>query len=184
MARLVPHTAPVLAWGSAGDWVGYLQELLTAAQHDPNGIDEAFGPDTHAAVEGFQGAHGCTVDGIVGPQTWTALQPTADAHHREPPATGGGSGLGTPRAAGTPPAAAATAGPMSGARCRCRRSATRSGSRTTCRSPTRPTAWSRCRRCCCASAAATASSSSTPTTPSTRSSRGRRAPTRWTASAT
>jgi peptidoglycan hydrolase-like protein with peptidoglycan-binding domain len=36
-------------------------------------IDGYFGPDTKNAVECWQRAHGLTVDGIVGPQTWASL---------------------------------------------------------------------------------------------------------------
>lgn len=36
-------------------------------------IDGSFGPKTETAVKAFQKANGCTVDGIVGAQTWEAI---------------------------------------------------------------------------------------------------------------
>jgi len=39
----------------------------------PSGVDGKFGPDTEQAVKTFQGLHGLTQDGIVGPLTWGVL---------------------------------------------------------------------------------------------------------------
>jgi peptidoglycan hydrolase-like protein with peptidoglycan-binding domain len=67
---------PVLRQGSNNQWppatVRSLQYLLNAhgARLEPDGI---FGARTDAAVRAFQQAHGLTVDGIVGPQTWSAV---------------------------------------------------------------------------------------------------------------
>lgn len=57
---------------STGAAVATLQALLSHAGHGCT-IDGAFGPQTAAAVEAFQGQHGLTVDGIAGPATWGAL---------------------------------------------------------------------------------------------------------------
>jgi putative peptidoglycan binding protein len=66
---------PLLNYGASdvNGWVQHLQELLTAAGHGPLAPDGQFGPATYHAVQAFQSARDLTVDGIVGPQTWTAL---------------------------------------------------------------------------------------------------------------
>jgi peptidoglycan hydrolase-like protein with peptidoglycan-binding domain len=64
---------PLLRRGSDGDWVSYMQGMLEAQGHSPGPIDGDFGPLTEAAVRAFQEANGCKVDGIVGPETWGAL---------------------------------------------------------------------------------------------------------------
>jgi hypothetical protein len=58
--------------GAQGDLVVWIQEhLVSAGESDM--IDGSYGPSTQAAVQAFQSAHGLTVDGIVGPETWAAL---------------------------------------------------------------------------------------------------------------
>jgi Putative peptidoglycan binding domain len=65
-------STPILRLHSLGDLVVWAQEhLATAGITIP--IDGDYGPATQAAVESFQAAQGLTVDGIVGPATWTAL---------------------------------------------------------------------------------------------------------------
>src|SRR5215216_2997524 len=69
--------------GSQGDAVRGVQEefQFRNLSGDPNTgpqVDGTFGPETHAAVRGFQEAlhvdiPSVTVDGIVGPITWRAL---------------------------------------------------------------------------------------------------------------
>jgi Putative peptidoglycan binding domain len=71
-------STPLLGPHSAGDLVVWAQEHLVTAGY-PTAVDGDFGPSTQAAVEGFQTAHGLTVDGIVGPATWTALLRSAPA---------------------------------------------------------------------------------------------------------
>jgi Putative peptidoglycan binding domain len=65
-------------WGSnQPKYVKEAQCLLRFWGFNPGGIDGSFGPNTLAAVEGFQGwlhiSCGLAVDGIVGPKTWHAL---------------------------------------------------------------------------------------------------------------
>jgi hypothetical protein len=65
-------STPILKLGSLGDLVVWAQEhLATAGYTIP--IDGDYGPTTQAAIESFQTAEGLTADGIVGPETWTAL---------------------------------------------------------------------------------------------------------------
>ncbi|MBS1150956.1 MAG: penicillin-resistant DD-carboxypeptidase-like protein [Myxococcaceae bacterium] len=64
---------PTLRWGARGPAVADLQRRLQAAGFDPGAADGAFGPRTQAAVRAFQSARGLAADGIVGPQTWGAL---------------------------------------------------------------------------------------------------------------
>jgi peptidoglycan hydrolase-like protein with peptidoglycan-binding domain len=64
--------------GSQGDAVRGVQEefQFRNLSGDPTigvQIDGIFGPETDAAVRGFQEALGLSVDGIVGPLTWRAL---------------------------------------------------------------------------------------------------------------
>ncbi len=65
--------APVLAVGSKGGWVMYLQRLLVAVAF-PVVIDGIFGPETLNGVQTFQASRKLTTDGIVGPATWGELE--------------------------------------------------------------------------------------------------------------
>ncbi len=58
--------------GTKGDLVVWAQEHLISAGYRL-GVDGGFGPNTRRAVLGFQRSHGLSVDGIVGPATWSAL---------------------------------------------------------------------------------------------------------------
>ena len=64
---------PQLSQGARGGAVTELQQKLAAAGFDPGGVDGDFGPMTRSAVVRFQTANGLSVDGVVGPQTWGAL---------------------------------------------------------------------------------------------------------------
>ena len=59
----------VLSSGSQGRQVQLLQKALGGVK-----VDGIFGPETEAAVQSFQSAHGLSVDGIVGPLTAAALR--------------------------------------------------------------------------------------------------------------
>ena len=63
---------PLEQRGSTGENVRSIQYLLNAGGSDL-AVDGDFGLKTGAAVRAFQAAHGLTVDGIVGNQTWPAL---------------------------------------------------------------------------------------------------------------
>ncbi len=63
---------PVLHRGSSGEAVGDLQRLLQRAGFTL-AIDDDFGAGTEVAVTAFQSRHGLDVDGIVGRDTWNAL---------------------------------------------------------------------------------------------------------------
>jgi peptidoglycan hydrolase-like protein with peptidoglycan-binding domain len=69
---------PQIGRGARNDWVRYLQDCLVAAGYESHlgapGVDGIFGPLTEAAVRAYQEANGLQVDGIVGPETWGALE--------------------------------------------------------------------------------------------------------------
>jgi peptidoglycan hydrolase-like protein with peptidoglycan-binding domain len=63
---------PLVRRGDQEHPVRTLQYLLRARGHTVD-VDGIFGPATEAAVRAFQQEKGLTVDGIVGPNTWSAL---------------------------------------------------------------------------------------------------------------
>lgn len=67
---------PVLRRGDKGPDVYFLQEELNKLEvpRDDLVVDGIFGRATESAVEEYQGSRALTVDGIVGPQTWDALE--------------------------------------------------------------------------------------------------------------
>lgn len=73
-ALLSAGTTPTLQIGSTGEAVRRLQRALTAALGRTVAIDGQFGSQTGQAVRDYQASRGLGVDGIVGPQTWGALQ--------------------------------------------------------------------------------------------------------------
>ncbi|MGY3678843.1 peptidoglycan-binding protein [Streptomyces sp. TE33382] len=73
-ALLSAGTAPTLTLGSSGDEVRRLQRSLTAALGSTVGIDGSFGTATDTAVRAYQKVRKLSVDGSVGPATWSALQ--------------------------------------------------------------------------------------------------------------
>lgn len=68
---------PTIRRGDEGPCVGLAQQLLALKGYDPGPVDCIFGDQTEAAVKAFQKANGLTVDGIVGPKTWAALEGVA-----------------------------------------------------------------------------------------------------------
>ncbi|CAM3566522.1 peptidoglycan-binding domain-containing protein [Stackebrandtia soli] len=63
---------PNLKVGSTGADVVAAQHLLTAHGHSTS-PDGDFGPATDSSVKAFQTAKGLSVDGVIGPQTWSTL---------------------------------------------------------------------------------------------------------------
>jgi peptidoglycan hydrolase-like protein with peptidoglycan-binding domain len=73
------NSGPTLAAGSTGDDVRRLQRILVELSLlGAIGIDGTFGAQTQSAVKQFQQTKGLTVDGIVGPATWSALPADPD----------------------------------------------------------------------------------------------------------
>lgn len=71
----------ILKNGMTGDDVKELQTCLIGLDYDCGawGADGEFGDATELAVERFQTAHGCMVDGEVGPETLAALEKAMEA---------------------------------------------------------------------------------------------------------
>lgn len=66
-------TKPVLRIGSTGESVKELQTILTSLLYYTGNIDGNFGATTENAVKRFQTNNRLTPDGIVGRDTWSAL---------------------------------------------------------------------------------------------------------------
>lgn len=58
---------------SSGAAVADVQQRLRALGHEPDDPEGVFGASTRAAVRQFQQGRNLAADGIVGPETWTAL---------------------------------------------------------------------------------------------------------------
>ncbi len=71
-----------LVRGDRGTDVKALQYMLASRGFSAGSIDGAFGPATESAVKRFQKAKGFTVDGIVGPVTWTKVHVDTGAGNR------------------------------------------------------------------------------------------------------
>ena len=73
--------------GNMGELVKQCQTMLKQLGYDLGicGIDGDFGTATEKAVKAFQRDHGLAVDGVVGKNTWTALQQAVDAQQSSPP---------------------------------------------------------------------------------------------------
>lgn len=70
------NTLPTIKSGSRGPYVGYCQNLLNARLSGSGclWVDGIFGSKTDAAVRRFQMMRRLQVDGVVGTQTWAALE--------------------------------------------------------------------------------------------------------------
>jgi peptidoglycan hydrolase-like protein with peptidoglycan-binding domain len=69
---------PVLRRGSTGLAVRRVQKRLTLAGYDTGGVDGIFGAATEAGVKALQRDSGLARDGVVGPQTWNAIDALGD----------------------------------------------------------------------------------------------------------
>jgi len=78
LSGAVPDPRPVLRRGSNSEAVGTLQTLLQTLGF-PLAIDQDFGPATELAVMRFQAGKKLDVDGIVGKNTWDAVEKAAKA---------------------------------------------------------------------------------------------------------
>ena len=70
-----PSQKPTIKKGDKGKWVTLAQTELINKGYScgKTGADGDFGKNTEAAVKAFQKDHGLKADGIVGPDTWSAL---------------------------------------------------------------------------------------------------------------
>jgi len=70
---------PVLKRGDVGEYVTLLQTMLINHTYDvgSSGADGIFGRNTESAVKLFQRTHGLADDGVVGNDTWAALEETS-----------------------------------------------------------------------------------------------------------
>lgn len=82
----VPVTHKTIKRGSSGDDVILCQGYLMRLGYDlsPYNADGKFGAKTETAVKAFQGSAGLKQDGIVGRDTWAALQKAIDDLNPEP----------------------------------------------------------------------------------------------------
>lgn len=74
---------PTLSQGDTGPNVTYLQQQLNSDNSAGLATDGDFGPATESAVMAYQSSRRLDVDGVVGPQTWNALE--TDAPPLPPP---------------------------------------------------------------------------------------------------
>ena len=94
---------PALRRGMTGSAVRDLQTRLAANSFDVGAVDGAFGARTEAAVVALQRARGLVADGIVGAQTWSALEGAGGAPWGTLPPSGAPSGgLPPPSGGGDP----------------------------------------------------------------------------------
>ncbi len=68
-----PVNMPILRFGSSGEAVATVQEVLRISKHYGGKIDGEFSTLTEKAVRAFQTNFRIEADGIVNPETWTGL---------------------------------------------------------------------------------------------------------------
>ena len=73
-----PDRKPTLRKGDSGTYVSLAQEMLMQRGYPlpKYGADGKFGNETRTAVKAFQEANGLKADGVIGPDTWKALEGT------------------------------------------------------------------------------------------------------------
>ncbi len=69
-----PYAEPTLRYGAHGNMVANAQMRLKAAGYLLGSADGIYGKATMAAVKKLQKDYGLTVDGVLGPSTWTILK--------------------------------------------------------------------------------------------------------------
>ena len=93
---LPPYDGVEMKLGDKGDQVSDLKSRLKSLGLYSGAISRVFDNATQSAVKKFQSGHSLTVDGVVGPKTWTLL--TALTNHTPTPAPAGGAAAPTPAA--------------------------------------------------------------------------------------
>lgn len=80
----IVNNRPLLQYNSVGDHVRRAQQFLLDHNINIGSVDGEFGPRTYTGVKRFQQAKGLTVDGIIGPQTWVALEASPEKPQSAP----------------------------------------------------------------------------------------------------
>lgn len=80
----VQAAQPTLKLGAKGEAVKTLQQTLNSKGYWCGTVDGIFGNKTYNAVIKFQKDAGIKVDGIVGPQTWSALGKSSNTNYNQP----------------------------------------------------------------------------------------------------
>ena len=69
----LPVNMPILRFGSSGEAIATVQEVLRISKHYGGKIDGEFSTLTEKAVRAFQKNFRIEADGIVSQETWAAL---------------------------------------------------------------------------------------------------------------
>jgi uncharacterized protein (TIGR02594 family) len=81
--KVAAPTRPALRIGDRGAFVLDLQSQLEGLRYFSGKFDGIFGELTRKAVLAFQADHNLVVDGVVGPQTWNAMEKAEPRELRE-----------------------------------------------------------------------------------------------------